>query len=367
MKINSIEIIHLKLPVIKSFRVSFGTVSEKDTILVKMDADGYIGYGEGAALQDPLYVPEYSDETYAILKKYLVPLVLGKDFGTPEELVAAYASIRGHNFAKTALECAFWDCYSQKLGKPLADILGGTRTEIEAGESLGIRESIEEVLDEVALRLAEGYKRIKIKIEPGKDVKVIDAVRKKFGDIKLMADGNSAYTLAHIETLKALDSYDLTMIEQPLAYDDIVDHATLQKQIKTPVCLDESILSAEDARKAIEIGACKIINIKPGRVGGLVESKKIHDVCQKHGVGVWCGGVLETCIGRFFNISIASLPNYIYPADMSPSALFFREDLVDSPFEVKDGLIQVPPHLSDFRVSEALISKYASHRETFSA
>lgn len=366
IKIEKIEIIHIRLPIVHTFTTGFGTVKEKDSVLVKMYANGCIGYGEGSSLQDPLYIPEFTDESYLVLQKYLAPNAVGKEFANPETFAASYSHIRGHSFAKTALECAFWDIYAQTEGKSIKDLVGGTQIKIEVGESLGIKPTVEEVLEEVGVRLAEGYRRIKLKIKPGFDVEVVKAVREKFGDIKLMVDGNSSYTLAHVDTFKALDAYGLTMIEQPLGYDDIIDHAVLQKQITTPICLDESILSAEDARKAISIGACKIINIKPGRVGGLVEAKKIHDLCAENNIGVWCGGMLETGIGRYFNLSIASLPNFVYAADMSPSTIFYKEDIVERPFVVKDGFVIVPTDLQkDFGVSEEKITKYTVKREVF--
>lgn len=365
MKIERADIIRIQVPVIHPFETSFGKVTVKDSILVKLYSDGLTGWGEGSALGAPLYVPEYAAETYLTLKDFLIPAIRGKDIADPEALAASYAHVRGHNFAKTALETAFWDLYAQEQQKSVKNLLGGTQTAIAVGESLGIKSSIAELLDEVGLRLGEGYKRIKVKIKPGWDLDVTRAIREKFGDIDLMLDGNSAYTIRDMALFKQLDQFGLTMIEQPLGYDDIIDHAMLQKEIKTPVCLDESILSADDARKAIEIGACKIINIKPGRVGGLVESKKIHDLCAAAGVGVWCGGMLETGIGRFFNLSVASLPNFIYPADMSPSNIFFAEDIVRRPFIVEQGMVRVPDGLEkDFGVDEERIKKYTTACET---
>jgi O-succinylbenzoate synthase len=246
-------------------------------------------------------------------------------------------------------------------------VLGGTRGTIAVGESVSIMESIDATLAHIEHAREKGYVRMKIKIKPGWDVQVIDAIRNRFGAIDLMVDGNSAYTLEHVSVFKELDKYDLTMVEQPLADDDIIDHATLQKQITTSVCLDESVLSAEDARKAIEIGACKIINIKPGRVGGLTESKKIHDVAQEHGIGVWCGGMLETGIGRAYNIASASLPNYVYPADMSPVHEFYADDLVSPSFVVEsNGHVSVPTVAGiGFDVLEEKVNTYTITSETF--
>lgn len=361
MKILSITLYKVKLPMATSFTTSFGTITSKPTVIVKIKTDeGYIGYGESAALPFPFYKPETTDICLLVLKNYIAPLVLNKEFNTIEEMMNLLKPIKKNNFAKTGLETAVWMILSIKENKPLAKLLGGTKKKIAVGESIGIKKTIEETIEEVTLRKTQGFQRIKIKIQPGWDIKIVKAIRKKFPDISLMVDANSAYTLKDISLFKKLDKYNLLMIEQPLADDDIVDHSILQKQIKTPICLDESILSVDDARRAIYLGACKIINIKPGRVGGLLESKKIHDYCQKKGIGVWCGGMLETGIGRAFNIAVSSLPNYIYPADMSPVNFFYKDDLVkDSFFVDKNGYVKVPekPGLG-FEVDEKKIKKY---------
>lgn len=350
---------------ITSFTTSFGTVTEKPTVIVEIEtSEGIKGYGESAALPFPFYKPETTDICMLVLQKYIVPLLLNKEFQTIEEFVTFLKPIKGNNFSKTGIETAVWMALSLKEKKSLKQLLGGTQEKIAVGESIGIKKTIEETLEEVELRISQGFVRTKLKIQPGWDEEIVKAIRKKLGDIDLMVDANSAYTLKDIQIFKKLDNYNLTMIEQPLADDDIIDHATLQKQIKTPICLDESIHNAEDARKAIEIGACKIINIKPGRVGGLLESKKIHDLCKKHSVGVWCGGMLETGIGRAFNIAVASLPNYIYPADMSPVNFFYQDDLVKDSFTVNnEGYVAVPnqPGLG-FVVDEEKINKYTKEK-----
>ena len=346
---------------ITSFTTSFVTVTEKPTVIVKVETnEGLVGFGEASALPFPFYKPETTDICMLALKEYISPLVLNKKFKTIEELMNLLKPIKNHNFSKTGLECAVWMIISLKEGKSLKELLGGTQDKIAVGESIGIKKSIKETLEEIDLRLSQGFRRTKIKIQPGWDIEVVKAIRNKFGDIYLMVDANSAYTLSDISILKKLDNYNLTMIEQPLADDDIVDHSTLQKQIKTPICLDESIHSAEDARRAIYLDSCKIINIKPGRVGGLLESKKIHDICKENKISVWCGGMLETGIGRAFNIAVASLPNFIYPADMSPVNFFYKDDLVKDSFSVdKNGYITVPntPGLG-FEVNEKKIQKY---------
>lgn len=361
MKIKKIILSKVAIPMVSSFTTSFGTVTEKPTVIVKIETEkGIIGFGEAAALPFPYYKPDTTDICMLVLKDYISPLVLNKEFQNVEELMTILSVIKKHNFAKTGLETAVWMALSLQENKPIKDLLGGTRDKIGVGESIGIKNSIEETLEEVALRRKEGFQRTKIKIKPGWDIKVIKAIREKFGDIPLMVDANSSYTLNDMELLKKFDEFNLMMSEQPLADDDIVDHSVLQKQTKTPICLDESILSVEDARRAVFLGACKIINIKPGRVGGLWESKKIHDFCQKNGLGVWCGGMLETGVGRAFNIAVASLPNYIYPADMSPVSFFYKDDLVNDSFVVdNEGFVKVPtkPGLG-FDINEKKVKKY---------
>ncbi len=344
MKIQKAEIFVVDLPLIHPFVTSFGTIQNRSTVILKLtSSDGLVGWGEAAALPTPLYNYETVDTTVLMLRQFLIPQVIGKNFESPHEFVASYQHVRGHHFAKCGLESAFWCAWSLQQKKSLSALFGGTQTKIAIGESIGIYPTEDETMQEIQLRLDEGYQRIKVKIKPGWDIQLVSAIRKKFPKILLMVDANSSYTLADVGVFKKLDTYELMMVEQPLGDTDIIDHATLQKQIKTPICLDESILSVDDARKAVEIGACKIINIKPGRVGGMVESMKIHEYCQKHSVPVWCGGMLESGIGRSFNIAIASLPGFSMPADMSPSAIFYKEDIINPSYVVdKEGFISVP-------------------------
>ncbi|MBV9690670.1 MAG: o-succinylbenzoate synthase [Ktedonobacteraceae bacterium] len=346
---------------VTSFTTSYATFTNKPTVIVKIETyDGITGYGEAAALPFPFYTPDTTDICMLALRDYIAPLVLHKDFPNAQSLMDSLKVIKKHTFAKTGLETAVWMALSIQQNTPLKALLGGTQHKIAVGAPVGIKKTIEETLHEVAVRLEEGFQRIKIKIKPGWDITVVEAIRRRFDAVSLMVDANSAYTLEDVKLFKALDQYNLTMIEQPLADDDIVDHSVLQKEITTPICLDESILSVDDARRAIYLHACKIINIKPGRVGGLLESKKIHDVCQKHAIGVWCGGMYETGIGRAFNIAAASLPNYIYPADMSPTNLFYADDLVKDSFTVDHyGYVKVPekPGLG-FDIDEKKIERY---------
>ncbi|KKQ92371.1 MAG: O-succinylbenzoic acid (OSB) synthetase [Candidatus Woesebacteria bacterium GW2011_GWB1_39_10] len=363
--IKKIEVRLLRLPLITTFTTGFGTINYKETVVVRLeDSDGVVGWGEGAALSFPNYSPETAITTYLGLKEYLLPSIVGKRISGPEGLDNLYSQVKGYHFAKTAIDCAMWMICSIKSQQSLKQLLGGKSESVAIGESIGIKNSIDETLEEISLRLDQGYQRIKIKIKPGWDVELVRKVRAKFSDIPLMVDANSSYSLNDVPIFKKLDKFNLMMIEQPLGDTDIVDHSFLQKEITTPICLDESILSVEDARKAIKIGACKIINIKPGRVGGISESKKIHDFCQDNNIGVWCGGLLETGIGRAFNIALSSLPGFKYPADMSPSSFFYKEDLIDPTYEVdKNGYIAIPTATGlGYNLEMKRINKYTKQK-----
>jgi len=345
---------------ITTFTLSYGTLTEKPTVIVKVEtSEGFIGYGEAAAMSVPIYKHETVDTCMIMLKNHIVPLVMNKHIHAIDDVVKELKIIKRNNIAKAGLEMALWMIRSLDEQRSLKALLGGTRKRIAVGMSIGIQKTVEATLEKVRHSLEQGQQRIKLKIKPGWDVAIVEAVRNTFGEIPLMVDANSAYTLDEIKTFQALDEYRLLMIEQPLADDDLVDHAILQSKIQTPICLDESICSAEDARKAIAIGACKIINIKPVRVGGLLESKKIHDLGEKHHVGVWCGGMLETTIGRAFNIAIASLPNYIYPADMSSVAEFYADDLTRTTFTTDNGYVDVSEEVGlGYEVDEEKIERY---------
>ncbi len=364
LKIVKAEIFKVEIPIIHPFKTSFGTITNRPMLIIKIfDIDGNIGYGECSALEKPIYSYETTDTAILILKDFLIPDVIGKEVSSPDDLKNIFKPIKGHNFAKASLDMAFWSLYSTIQKKSLMNLLGGVRDKVPVGKSVGIKSGVKETFYEIEKCLDEGYKRIKLKIQHGWDVEIVKAVRDRFGDIMLTADANSSYTLKDIKTFSELDKYNLAMIEQPFAEDDIIDHATLQKKISTPICLDESILSTEDARKAIEIGACKIINIKTGRVGGVTESKRIHDICKEMGVPVWSGGMMESGIGRAFNIALSSLPNFSMPGDHTPYDAYYPADLVKNPFRVEDGFIQVPskPGLG-FEVSEENINKYLRNR-----
>jgi O-succinylbenzoate synthase len=333
----------IRLPLVAFFETSFGRIYDRNFILVSAEADGVAGIGECVADVDPYYSPETNVTAWHILKSFLAPLVLGQTFAHPRDVLRSLARVRGHNMAKAAVEMAAWDLAARQADAPLSRLLGGTRAEIASGVSIGIQDSVEQLLDKIAAELAAGYQRIKIKIKPGWDVSVVEAVRARFAAVPLMVDANAAYTLADRERLAALDRFGLMMIEQPLDYDDIRDHAALQRRLSTAICLDESIHSPRDAAQAIALGACRIINIKPGRVGGHAASIRVHDVCAAEGVPVWHGGMLESGIGRAHNIHLASLPNFLLPGDIAASRRYFVPDLIEPAIEVSaSGTIAVP-------------------------
>jgi O-succinylbenzoate synthase len=341
--IDRLQLRLVRLPLVAFFETSFGRIYDRSFILVSAAADGVTGIGECVADADPFYSPETTVTAWHILKEFLAPLVLGRTFAHPRDLFPALARVRGHNMAKAAIEMAAWDLAARQANVPLTRLLGGTRGEIASGVSIGIQDSVEQLLEKIARELAAGYQRIKIKIKPGWDLDVVEAVRGRFGAVPLMVDANAAYTLGDRDRLAALDRFALMMIEQPLEYDDIRAHAQLQRGLATPICLDESIHSPRDAAEAIDLGACRIINIKPGRVGGHAESIRVHDVCAARAVPVWHGGMLESGIGRAHNIHLASLPNFSIPGDIAASRRYFVPDLIEPAIDVTPrGTIPVP-------------------------
>jgi O-succinylbenzoate synthase len=343
VKIERLELRLLKLPLVHFFETSFGRIDDKHFILVRADGGGATGYGECVAEQDPYYSAETNETAWHIIADFIAPRVLGVEFAHPRDVFPALKAIRGHNMAKAAVEMAAWDLFAKQRGEPLSRVLGGTRDRIASGVSIGIQRSLDELAANVERELAAGYRRIKIKIKPGWDLDAVEMVRARFGAIPLMVDANAAYTLADADHLAQLDRFDLMMIEQPLDYDDIADHAALQRRLKTPICLDESIKTAGIAREAIAAGACRIVNIKPGRVGGLSESIRLHDLCASHGIPVWHGGMLESGIGRAANVHLSTLPNFSLPGDIAASKRYFDPDLIEPPIEVAaDGTVAVP-------------------------
>jgi O-succinylbenzoate synthase len=343
MRIDRIELRIARLPLVRPFRTSSSAKDHIQHVLVRVDtSDGVTGWGESASPSGPYYCPETTGTCWHVLEEFLAPAVLGKDWDDIAALVALFGPIKGNHFARAGLEMACWDALARSRGESVARLIGGTRSSIESGVSLGIESDIDRTFEQVEQHLAEGYRRIKLKIGPGHDVDLVRATRERFPTIPLQVDANSVYTLDDVALLRRLDAFGLLLIEQPLAHDDIIDHATLQADLKTPVCLDESIHSADDARKALDLRACRVVNIKVSRVGGLLAAKKVHDVCHHRGVPVWCGGMHEFGIGRAANVAVASLAGFRLPGDVSGSDKYYREDLVEPPIVAIDGCVNVP-------------------------
>ena len=343
MRLRRITLREIHLPLIAPFETSFGVSDLRRILLIETDVDGVIGWGEATAGEDPYYSYETVETAWLIIRDYLWPLLRGKEFAAAADAWEMLTLVRGHNMAKGGLEAAIWDAEAKQKNVPLAKLLGGTLNEIICGVSIGIQPSIDALLGKVEKELAAGYQRIKIKIKPGKDIEPTRALRERFARIRLMVDANSAYTLSDAAHLKELDAFYLIMIEQPLGWDDIYSHGELQRQLDTPICLDECIHDYEHARAAIEIGACRIINIKLGRVGGHTVARRIHDLCQSKGIPVWCGGMLESGIGRAHNIAMSTLPNFSLPGDVSASRRYWAEDIIEPEVEVtRQGTIRVP-------------------------
>jgi O-succinylbenzoate synthase len=343
VKIDRLELRLLKLPLVHFFETSFGRIYDKHFVLVRVEGDGAVGWGECVAEQDPYYSSDTNETVWHIVSEFIAPRVLKTSFTHPREIYPALKAIRGHNMAKAAIEMAAWDLYARLCRQPLSTALGGSRERIASGVSVGIQDSLDQLGEKIERELAAGYRRIKVKIKPGWDIDAVEMIRSRFGPIPLMVDANAAYTAADAQHLAQLDRFDLMMIEQPLDYDDIAEHARLQRQLKTPICLDESIKTFGAAQDAIAAGACRIINIKPGRVGGFTQSIQIHDWCAAHNIPVWHGGMLESGIGRAANIHLSTLPNFTLPGDVAASKRYFDPDLIDPPIEVAaDGTIPVP-------------------------
>ncbi|EGL83837.1 o-succinylbenzoic acid (OSB) synthetase [Caldalkalibacillus thermarum TA2.A1] len=367
INIHSVTLYRLRMALNAPFTTSFGTIAEKEFFVIEVqDEEGESGWGESVAFTSPWYNEETVKTNEHMLEDFLIPLLLEKTVRHPDEVSERFAPIRRNNMAKAALEGAVWDLYAKKQQLPLARALGGEKQEIEVGISLGIQKTVQDLLKQIDRYVQEGYKRIKVKIKPGWDVKVIREIRRHFPDTLLMADANSAYRLEDAEHLKALDEFNLMMIEQPLAHDDIVDHAKLQAQLETPICLDESIHSLEDAKKSIELGSCKMINVKIGRVGGLTEAKKIHDYCQVKNIPLWCGGMLEAGIGRAHNIALTTLSQFVLPGDTAASSRYWQKDIIEPEVTVHNGTIKVPdkPGIG-YEVDRGQLEKYTVETKTY--
>ncbi|MEW5870116.1 MAG: o-succinylbenzoate synthase [Chloroflexota bacterium] len=343
MKIEHVHLHLLRMTLRTPFETSFGRIATRDCILIEAQAGGLTGYGECVADRDPGYSYETAETAWHILRDFMLPALLDQELSGPEDLQARLDFVRGHPMAKAGLEMVLWDLIGKQQGKSLRQLLGGERSRVEVGVSVGLQESPAALVETVEGYLAQGYRRIKIKIKPTRDVGDTQAVRQAFPDLRLQVDANSAYRLETAPALKPLDALNLLLIEQPLAEDDLWDHSQLQRQFNTPLCLDESILSARHARQALEMGACRIINIKVGRVGGLSQARAIHDLCHAQNVPVWCGGMLETGVGRAANLAVASLPGFTLPGDISASERYYAEDITHQRFSLNpDSTIDVP-------------------------
>ena len=342
-RIERIILREIRMPLVHFFETSFGRTNERRIILVEAICGGVSGWGEVTCGENPFYNEEWTDAAWLIVRNYVAPRILKHDLNSAADAAERMTHIRGHRMARGGVEAAIWDLEARINRLPLSKHIGGAFAEIACGVSIGIQDSVPQLLKKVEAELQAGYQRIKIKIKPGWDVEVVRDVRRTFPNIRLMADANSAYTLADADLLQQLDEFSLMMIEQPLAHDDIIDHAVLQARLSTPLCLDECIRTAHHAEQAIRMRACGILNIKLGRVGGFREAKRVHDVAQAHGIPVWCGGMLESGIGRAHNIALSTLPNFILPGDVSASNRYWTRDLVRPEVEVTGrGTISVP-------------------------
>ena len=374
MRIDRIELRLLRLPLVRFFETSFGRIHERSFVMVTVDGDGATGLGECVADANPFYSSETTRTAWHIIAEFIAPAVLGREFGHPREIFSALSGIRGHHMAKAAVEMAAWDLFARQQHRPLAEVLGGSpaviASGIASGVSIGIQDSLDQLAERVEAELAAGYRRIKIKIKPGWDLEAVEMIRGRFGAIALMVDANAAYTLADADHLAKLDRFDLMMIEQPLDYDDIRDHACLQARIRTPICLDESLHTVRAAEEAIALGACRIINIKPGRVGGHGEAIRLHDLAARHSVPVWHGGMLESSIGRAHNIHLSTLPNFTLPGDVAASRRYFAPDIIDPEIDVRpDGTIAVPRGpgigvaIAEVRIARAIVERIELKRK----
>ena len=368
IKIKRLEIREITLPLVHFFETSFGRTDKRRILLTKVFCEGAVGYGECTAGERPLFSHETIDTAWLIIKEVLVPKVLNREWSSPSVMNEWFRPIRGHQMARAVVENACWDMVARANNVPLHQLLGGTRKKIPCGVSIGIQDSLEQLLEKIKTEVDSGYRRIKIKIKPGWDYDIVSQVRKRFPDIPLSVDANSAYTLSDIDLLKRFDDFNLVMMEQPLSYDDIVDHSQLQREIDTPICLDEPITSVDNARKAIQMKSGRIINLKLGRVGGFSEALKIHDYAYEHNIPVWCGGMLEAGIGRSHNIAMSTLPGFSLPGDVSASKRYYQEDIIDPPVTVDDdGFIHVPQvNGTGYEPKEDYIEKITVRKEVFS-
>jgi O-succinylbenzoate synthase len=343
MKIERITLIHLRMPLQSHFETSFGRIYDRDCILLVVYSEGLVGYGECVADRDPGYAYETTGTAWHIYHDFIIPRVIGQDIQDPADLQERLSPIKGHQMAKAGLELAVWDLLGKRAGRSVANLIGGVKPRVPVGVSVGIQDTTNDLLRTVDGYLDDGYGRVKLKIKPGRDVQEVRAVREVYPDLNLQVDANSAYSLESAQALMPLDELNLLLIEQPLSEDDLWYHRILQSRFTTALCLDESITTPRHARQALEMGSCRIINIKPGRVGGISQGLKIHDICQDRGVPVWCGGMLETGIGRAGNLAMASLPNFSLPGDISATDRYYTRDITNERFSLNaDSTIDVP-------------------------
>ena len=367
MKLEAITLREIQMPLVHFFETSFGRVYSRRILLLTAHCDGIDGWSECVAGEDPFYSSEWIETAWPVIQHYLAPAVLGRTLTSARESVHWMAKVRGHQMAKAAVENALWDAEAQQKQQPLWKLLGGSRREIQCGVSIGIQDSVEQLLQKIETELASGYRRIKVKVKPGWDINVLERIRSRWSEILLSCDANSAYTMDDVEHLRKFDQFNLLMIEQPLWNDDVYYHARLQRELRTAICLDESIRHVRDAANAIETGACRIINVKVGRVGGFTEAKKIHDLCQANKIPVWCGGMLESGIGRAHNVALSTLENFRLPGDVSASKRYWKEDIVEPEVEVSaQGTIAISDAPgTGYRMRQDLIEKLTVRKETF--
>jgi O-succinylbenzoate synthase len=368
--ISSIELREIRLPLIHFFETSFGRTTERRIILARVvDSDGAEGWGECTCGEGPFYSDEWTEPAWATLKEFLAPMVVNQEVEGGAYVYDLMKRVRGHRMAKAAIETACWDLEAKRAGAPLWKHLGGVHTEIPSGVSIGIQDAPEQLIEKIEKEITAGYQRIKIKIKPGWDIDIVRRVRQRFPDIQLMGDANSAYTLKDVALFKGLDEFKLMMLEQPLSYDDIFDHAQLQKQIETPICLDESVKAPADAEHAIALKACRIINVKLGRVGGHAQAKQVERIARESSIPVWCGGMLESGIGRAHNIAMATLAGFTLPGDISASSRYWEEDIIEPPVTVSSrGTIAAPdkPGIG-FEVNVKRIEQLTMRKEVISS
>ena len=369
MRIEAITLREIQMPLVHFFETSFGRTTSRRILLVTAHGQGLDGWAESVASENPFYSGEWVETAWPTIRTFLAPAVIGQNLGQAREAAALMAHVRGHRMAKAAVENALWDLEAREKKQPLWRLLGGTRREISCGVSIGIQDSIEQLLEKIEIELAAGYRRIKVKVKPRWDVNVMERIRSRWPDIVLSCDANSAYRISEVEHLRKFDQFNLLMIEQPLWNDDIYFHARLQKQLKTKICLDESIRNARDAEAAIELGACGIVNMKVGRIGGFTEAKSIHNTCQSRNIPVWCGGMLESGIGRAHNVALSTLENFRLPGDVSASKRYWKEDIIDPEVTVSlQGTITISDEPgTGYRVRTDLIDKLTVRKETIRA